>query len=71
MLRHQGRERQRHREPTQTDFAGHFPEAGDTEQPFVGVVLDALTCMGAECCIAANKPEKGVRIESQPHGAYA
>ena len=45
------------------DFDGHFPEAGDTEQPFVGAVLDELTCVGAEGCIAANKPEKGVRIE--------
>ena len=26
-------------------------------------VLDELTCVGAEGCIAANKPEKGVRIE--------
>jgi hypothetical protein len=63
MLRHQGRERERHREPTQTDFDGHFPEAGDTEEPFVCGVLNELTCVGAEGRIAANKPEKGMRIE--------
>ena len=63
MLRHQGRERERHCETTQTDFDGHFPEAGDTEQPFIGTVLDELACIGAEGRIAANKPEKGVRIE--------
>ena len=60
---YQVRERERHREPIQTDFDGHFPEAGDTEQSFVGAVLDKLTCVGAEGCIAANKPEKSVRIE--------
>jgi hypothetical protein len=63
MLRHQGCEREGHCEPTQTDFDGHFPEAGDTEEPFVGTVLDELTCVGAEGCLAANKPEKGGRIE--------
>ena len=63
MLRHQVREWEWHREPTQTDFDGHFPEAGDTEEPFVGAVLDKLTGVGAEGRIAANKPEKGVRIE--------
>ena len=63
MLCHQGREREGHREPPQTDFDGHFPEAGDTERPFVGTVLDELTCVRAEGCIAANEPEKGVRIE--------
>jgi hypothetical protein len=63
MLRHQIRDREWYREPTQTDFDGHFPEAGDTEEPFVRGVLDELTCVGAEGCIAANKPEKGVRIE--------
>ena len=63
MLRHQVRKREWHREPTQTDFDGHFPEASDTEEPFVGAVLDELACVGAEGCIAANKPEKGVRIE--------
>ena len=45
MLRHQVRERERHREPTQTDFDGHLPEAGDTEEPFVSAVLDELTCV--------------------------
>ena len=63
MLRHQICERKRHREPTQTDFDGHFPEAGDTEQPFVRAVLDELTCVGAESRGAVNKPEKGVCIE--------
>ena len=63
MLRHQGREREWHRKPTQTDFDGHFPEAGDTEKPCVGAVLDELPYVGAEGCIAANKSEKGVRIE--------
>jgi hypothetical protein len=63
MLRHQVREREWYREPTQTDFDGHFPEASDTEEPFVGAVLDELMCVGAEGCIAANKPEKSMRIE--------
>ena len=63
MLRHQVREWEWHREPTQTDFDGHFPEAGDTEQPFVGAVLDELTCVEAEGGIAANKPKECVRIE--------
>ena len=63
MLRHQVREREGFREPTQTDFDGHFPEAGDTEEPCGAAGLDELTCIGAEGCIAANKPEKGVRIE--------
>ena len=71
VLRHQVRERERHHKPTQTDFDGHFPEAGDTEQPFVGAVLDELTCVEAEGGIAANKPKECVRIESQSHGAYA
>ena len=71
MLRHQVREREGFREPTQTDFDGHFPEAGDTEEPFVRAVLDELTCVGAEGCIAINKPEKGMRIENYSHGAYA
>ena len=63
MLRHQVRKREWHREPTQTDFDGHFPEAVDTEEPYVDAVLDELTGVGAEGRIAANKPEKGVRIE--------
>jgi hypothetical protein len=63
VLRHQVREREWHREATQTDCDGHFPEAGDTEQSFVRGVLDELTCVWAEGGIAANKPEKGVRIE--------
>jgi hypothetical protein len=63
MLRHQVCEREWNREPTQTDFDGHFPEAGNTEQSFIGAVLDELTGVEAEGCVAANKPEKGVCIE--------
>jgi hypothetical protein len=63
VLLHQVREWERHREPLQTDFDGHFPEAGDTEESFVRRVLDELPCIGAESGIAANKPQKGVRIE--------
>jgi hypothetical protein len=63
VLLHQVREWERHREPTQTDFDSHFPEAGDTEESFVRGVLDELTCVRAEGCIAANKPQKGVHIE--------
>ena len=63
MFRHQVREWEWYREPIQTDFDGHLPEAGDAEKAFVGTVLDELTCVGTEGCIAANKPEKGVRIE--------
>ena len=48
MLRHQVRERERHREPLQTDFDGHLPEAGDAEESFVGAVLDELTRIGAK-----------------------
>jgi len=63
VFRHEVREREGECEPAQTGFDGHFPEAGDTEQPFIDTVLDELTCIGAEGRIAANKPEKGVRIE--------
>ncbi len=52
-----------YRQPAQTDFASHFPEAGDTEQSVVGAVIHELTCVGAEGNIGANKPKKGVRIE--------
>jgi len=63
VLLHQAREGERHREPAQTDFDGHFPEAGDTQESFVRGVLNELTCVGAEGCIAANEPQKGVCIE--------
>lgn len=63
MLRHQGREWEWDREPIQTDFDGHLPEAGDAEESFIGTVLDELPCIGTEGSIAANKPEKSVRIE--------
>ena len=63
MLRHQVRKWERHRKPIQADFDGHFPEAGDTEESCVRAVLNELPCVGAEGCIAANKPEKCVRIK--------
>jgi hypothetical protein len=63
MLRHQVREREGEREPASTPFDGHFPEAGNTEQPFVGAILNELPRIGTEGRITANKPEKRVRIE--------
>ena len=63
VLCYQVREREAQSESPQTNFDCHFPEAGDTEQPFVRAVLDELTCVGADGRIAVNKPEKGVRIE--------
>ena len=63
VLRHQVREREGEREPTSTHFDGHFPEAGNTEQPFVGAILNELTRIGTESRITTNKPEKRVRIE--------
>jgi len=63
VLIHKTRKGERHREPAQTDFDGHFPEAGDTEESFGRGVLDELTHVEAKSRIAANKPQKGVRIE--------
>jgi hypothetical protein len=63
VFHHEVREREAECKPAQTGFYRHFPEAGDTEQPFIGTVLDELACIGAEGRIAFDKPEKGVRIE--------
>jgi hypothetical protein len=63
VFRHEVREREGECEPAQTGFDRHFPEAGDTEQPFIGTILDKLASLGAEDRITINKPEKGVRIE--------
>ena len=63
VFRHEVRKREGEYESAQTGFDRHFPEACDTEQPFIGTVLDELACIGAESRIAANKPEKSVRIE--------
>ena len=63
VFRYKVREREAECEPAQTGFDSHFPETGDTEQPFIGTVLDELASIGAEGRIAVDKPEKGVRIE--------
>ncbi len=68
---HELSERRSYLQFVYTDLDCDFPQAGNAYEKLVGTLLNARLCLFTKPWVILYKPEKGVRVEQQPHSMYS